>query len=143
DQPGRGEVVLLSYGLWRQRFGGDPKMVGRTLTLDGRPRTVIGIMPEDFQYPGQSVMWSPFALDAQTKARRDFHRFRVIARVKDGISLDRVRSEFTTIGTRLAKDYPDMNKDETITVNPMLEDVVGQIRPAMLVLLAAVAVVLF
>jgi putative ABC transport system permease protein len=72
DQPGRGEVVLLGYGLWRQRFGGDPKMVGQTLTLDGRPRTVIGIMPEGFQYPGQSVVWSPFALDGPTKARRDF-----------------------------------------------------------------------
>jgi predicted permease len=142
DQPGRGEVVLIGYGLWRQRFGGDPKVVGRTLTLEGHPRTVIGIMPEDFQYPGQSVMWSPFALDGPTKARRDFHRFRVIGRLKDGVSLDRARSEFTTIGTRLAKDFPFFNKDETITVNPMLEDVVGQIRPAMLVLLAAVAFVL-
>src|SRR5258708_5686958 len=113
DQPGRGDVVLLGYGLWRQRGGRDPKMVGQTMLFDGRPRTVIGIMPEGFQYPAQSVMWAPFALDRPTKARRDFHRFRAIARLKDGVSLERARSEFATIGTRPPKDYPNFNKNET------------------------------
>src|SRR5579872_3013342 len=142
DQPGRGDVVLISYGLWQQRFGRDPKIVGQTLTLDGRPKTVIGILPDGFQYPAQTVMWTPFAFDSQTKQRRDFHRLRVIARLKDGVSLDQARAEFVTIAKRLEKAYPDLDKDESAAVNPMLEDVVGQVRPAMLVLLAAVVFVL-
>src|SRR5271156_6737245 len=81
DQPGRDGVIILSYGLWRSRFGGDPKIIGQTLTFDRKPRTVIGIMPEGFEYPAQSTMWAPLALDNGTKAQRDLHRYRVIARL--------------------------------------------------------------
>ena len=142
DQPGRDGVIMLGYGVWRQRFGGDPKIIGRILTLDGRPRTIVGVMPEGFAYPAQAAMWAPLALDNESKARRDFHRLRVIARLKDGVNLDRARADFQTIGSRLAQQYPGLNKDESIEVNLMLEDSVGQIRPALLVLLAAVAFVL-
>jgi putative ABC transport system permease protein len=142
DQPGRDGVVILGNGIWKQRFGGDPKIIGQNLILDGRPRTVIGVMPEGFQYPPQATMWAPFALDNETKARRDFHRFRVIARLKSGISLEQARAEFQTIGTRLALQYPFMNQDESISVNSMLEDTVGQLRPTLLILLGAVAFVL-
>jgi len=142
DQPGRDGVVILGNGIWKQRFGGDPKIIGQNLILDGRPRTVIGVMPEGFQYPPQATMWAPFALDNETKARRDFHRFRVIARLKSGVSLEQARAEFQTIGTRLALQYPFMNQDESISVNSMLEDTVGQLRPTLLILLGAVAFVL-
>ena len=142
DQPGRDGVVVLGYGVWRQRFGGDPKIVGRNLILDGHPRTVIGVMPEGFSYPAQATMWEPLALDNETKARRDFHRLRVIARLKDGVNVDRARTEFQTIGSRLSRQYPSFNQDESIAVNLMLEDSVGQIRPALLVLLGAVVFVL-
>jgi putative ABC transport system permease protein len=83
DQPGRDGVIMLSYGIWRSRFGGDPKIIGQTLTFDNKPRTVISIMPEGFEYPAQSTMWAPLALDNETKAQRDLHRYRVIARLKD------------------------------------------------------------
>ncbi|HEV2688435.1 MAG TPA: ABC transporter permease [Bryobacteraceae bacterium] len=142
DQPGRDGVVVLSYSLWRGRFGGDPKAVGQTLNLDGTPRTVIGVMPEGFQYPGQSAMWSPLGFDNQMRARRDVHRLRVVARLKDGMPLDRARAAFQTIGTRLAAQYPFFNQDANIVVIPVLEDTVGQIRPALLILLGAVAFVL-
>ena len=142
DQPGRDGVVLLGNGIWKQRFGGDPKIIGQNLILDGRPRTVIGVMPEGFQFPPQATMWAPLGLDNQTKARRDFHRYRVIARLKNGVSLEKARAEFQTIGTRLAQQYPDMNADENIAVNSMLEDTVGQLRPTLLLLLGAVAFVL-
>jgi predicted permease len=142
DQPGHDGVVILGYGLWRQHFGGDPKIIGQNLILDGRPRTVIGVMPEGFQYPATATMWAPLALDNESKARRDFHQLRVIARLKDGAGIDRARSEFQTIGARLAQQYPDLNKDEGIAINLILEDLVGQIRPALLVLLGAVAFVL-
>ena len=142
DQPGRDGVIILSYGIWRSRFGGDPKIIGQTLTFDSKPRTVIGVMPQGFEYPAQSTMWAPLALDNETKAQRDLHRYRVIARLKDGVTLDRARSEFQTIGSRLADQYPEFDKDASILVNPMLEDTVGPMRPALLVLLGAVAFVL-
>jgi len=142
DQPGRDGVVILGYGVWRQRFGGDPKIVGQTLIMNGKPRTVIGVMPEGFEYPPQSVMWSPLGFDNETRERRDFHRLRVIGRLKDGVTPERARAEFETIGSRLAAQYPTFDRDAGIALNLLLDDMVGQIRPALLVLLGAVAFVL-
>jgi putative ABC transport system permease protein len=142
DQPGRDGVIILGHSLWRARFGGDPKIVGQTLNLDGKPRTVIGVMPEGFQYPGQSTMWAPFGFDNEMKTRRDLHRLRVIARLKDGVTVERARADFHVIGTRLAEQYPFFNKDANVVVFPMLEDTVGQIRQSLLILLGAVAFVL-
>ena len=142
DQPGRDGVIILSYGIWRSRFGGDPKIIGQTLTFDNKPRTVIGIMPEGFEYPAQSTMWAPLALDNETKAQRDLHRYRVIARLRDGVTLERARSEFQTIGSRLAAQYPEFDNDDSVLVNPILEDTVGPMRSALLVLLGAVMFVL-
>jgi putative ABC transport system permease protein len=142
DQPGRDGVVILGHGVWRQRFGGDPKIVGQALNINGRQRTVIGVMPEGFEYPPQSVMWSPLGFDNETRERRDFHRLRVIGRLKDGVTLEGARAEFETIGSRLAAEYPTFNRDASIVVNLLLDDMVGPIRPALLVLLGAVAFVL-
>jgi putative ABC transport system permease protein len=139
---GRDGVVILGYGVWRQRFGGDPKIIGRTLILDGNPRTVIGVMPEGFSYPPLSTMWAPLGFDNQAKDRRDLHRLRVIARLKDGVPLERARSDFQAIGSRLAQAYPFFNKDAGTAVNLLLEDTVGQLRPTLLILLGAVAFVL-
>ncbi|MBZ5726555.1 MAG: ABC transporter permease [Acidobacteriia bacterium] len=142
DQPGRDGVVILGYTLWQQRFGADPNVVGRNLDLNGRQRTVIGVMPRGFEYPAQAVMWSPLGLDAETRARRDFHRLRVVARLKDGVTVERARAELQTIAAHLAQAYPDINKDETAVVNSVLDDLVGDIRPALVVLLGAVGAVL-
>jgi predicted permease len=142
EPDGRDGVVVLSYGVWRGRFGGDPQVIGRQLTLDGKPRTVIGVMPENFQYPPLATMWAPFGFDNEEGARRDLHRMRVIARLKDGVTLQRARSDFQTIGSRLAELYPFFNKDANVAVNLLLEDAVGQLRPTLLVLLGAVAFVL-
>jgi len=142
DQSGRDGVVLLGYGVWRQRFGGDPKIVGQMLNMNGQPRMVIGVMPEGFEYPPQSVMWSPLGFDNEARRRRDFHRLRVIGRLKNNMPMERARSEFQTIGARLAAQYPVFDRDASIVVNGLLDDIVGQIRPALLVLLGAVAFVL-
>jgi putative ABC transport system permease protein len=142
NQPGQDGVVILSYAVWQQRFGGDRGILGRSLDLNGKPHTVIAVMPQGFEYPPRAVMWAPLALDAQMKARRDFHRLRVIARLKDSVSLGRARAEFQTIAAGLAAQYPDLNADETALVNPILEDLVGDVRPALLVLLGAVVAVL-
>src|SRR5262249_2293003 len=84
----------------------------------------------------------PLALDAPMRQRRDFHQLRVIARLRDGATLARARSDFQALGVRLAQAYPELNQDEGIAVNPMLDDIVGDIRPALLVLLGAVGFVL-
>ncbi len=142
DQAGRDGVVILSYGVWKQRFGGDRYVLGRNLNINGRQRTVIGIMPRGFDYPAPSVMWAPLGYDGPSRARRDLHRLRVIGRLRDGVTLEKARAEFRTIGARLAAAWPDFNQDESIAVNRVLDDLVGDVRPALLVLLAAVAAVL-
>ena len=142
DQPGHDDVVVLGYGVWRQRFGGDAGIVGRPVQFMGRARTVIGVMPEGFEYPADAVMWSPFGLPDAMRARRDFHFLRVIARLRDGVTPDRARSDMRTIAARLEAGYPDVDKDETAVVNPVLDDLVSRIRPALYVLLVAVGAVL-
>ena len=142
EHPGHDGVILLSYATWQTRFGGDPNVVGRTLIFDAKPRTVIGVMPEWLKYPAQTTMWAPLGLDGEQRARRDLHRNRVIARLKDGVALDTARTEMKTIGARLAAQYPFFNREASVIVIPMLEDQVGPVRPSLLVLLGAVAFVL-
>jgi len=142
EGPGRDGVVVLSYGVWLQRFGGDRDIVGRSLVFSGRARTVVGVMPPGFEYPPQAVMWAPLPFDASAKARRDLHRLRVIARLRDGVGVERARSAFQAISAQLAAQYPDLDGDWGIAVVPMLEDTVAQIRPALRILLGAVAFVL-
>jgi putative ABC transport system permease protein len=142
EPAGRDGVVILSYGVWRQRFGADPKIIGQSLTLNGKPKIIIGVMPEGFQYPALSTMWAPLGFDNEARERRDLHRLRVIARLKDGITVERARSDFQAIGKRLADAYPFFNKDAGVVVFPLLEDTVGQLRPTLMVLLGAVVFVL-
>jgi len=140
--PGHDTVAILAYGLWKQRFGGDPQILGQKITLDGSPREIIGVMPPGFSYPPQAVLWVPFGWTDALRSRRDFHDIRVIGRLKDGVSLGQAQTEFSSIAVNLARQYPSFNQDERITVNFALDDLVGQIRPALVVLLGAVGFVL-
>lgn len=140
--PGRDTVAVIGYGLWKQRFGGDAHIVGQKITLDGRPREIVGVMPQGFTYPGQSVVWVPYGWAEELRTHRDFHDIRVIGRLKDGVSLEQAQTEFSSIAADLDRQYPILNEGELITVNSALEDLVGQIRPALAVLLGAVGFVL-
>ena len=142
NQPGRDGVILLSYGVWKQRFGGDPQILGRALNISGKQRVVIGVMPRGFDYPSPAAMWTPLGFDNPMRTRRDLHRLRAIGRLRPGVTVEQARADFRTIGARLAAAYPDVNKDESIVVNRVLDDLVGDVRPALLVLLAAVGAVL-
>jgi len=139
---GHDNVILLGYGLWRQRFGGDPDVLGASMEINGRVRRVIGVMPRGFEYPAGAVMWGPLPMNAETRARRDFHMLRALGRLKDGVTLPQARAEFQTIAARLATQYPDLDKDEQVLVNPVLDDMVGTVRPALMVLAGSVAFVL-
>ena len=145
DTPGNENVVVLSHGLWLRRFGGDRSMSGRVLTLDVRPYTVIGVMPREFQFAPywatRAEMWAPLPLAERAASRRG-RSLRIFARLKSGVSQSEAQSEMTVIAGNLAKAYPESNSRLTVTVVPLLEKVVGDVKPALLILLGAVAFVL-
>jgi predicted permease len=145
DKPGS-HVVLLSDSLWQRRFGSDPAVIGRALTLDGEPYTVIGVMPPLVQLPGfdnrNDQLWIPIAFPAEEAAQRGNHFLEVIARLKPGVTLKQAQAEMDTIAARLEKQYPNYNLRRGAVVVPLHEQVVGEIKPALLILLGAVGFVL-
>ena len=142
DQPGRSHVVVLSYRLWQEHFGGNPGVVGHDINLDGQPYLVAGVMPSNFQFPDFAKMWTPMAWTDQERAVRGEHHSIVIARLKPGVDLNRAQAEMNTISDRLQQQYPDDDKGWGAVVVPMQQDLVSDVRPALLVLLGAVAFVL-
>src|SRR5919205_199918 len=142
DAPGANKVVVLSHGLWQRRFGSDPGVVGKTITLNGEGYTVVGVMPQGFQSLSDDVsMWVPIAFTPQQAANRNGHYLEVVARLKPGVTVERAQSEMSTLAARLQQQYPQSNKDLGATVVSLHEDIVGDIRPALLVLLGAVGLV--
>ncbi len=143
DQPGSQHVVLLSYRLWQRRFGGDPNIVGKPLTLNGESYIVVGVMPASFQFPtSDDEAWVPIAFTQQEASSRGRHYLEVLARLKPGVPLAQAQSDMTTIATRLQQQYPEQNADLGAVVQPLHEHLVGDIRPALLILLGAVGLVL-
>ena len=142
DTPGKNNVIVISYGMWQRRFGGDPNVLGRSLTLSGVPVTIVGVMPQGFYFPTRAAeFWQPIALNP-AKATRGGHFLGVIARAKPGITVERAGAEMKTIAERLAKEYPQNSANESAEVAALHEQVVGRIRPALLTLLGAVGVVI-
>jgi len=142
NQPGAEKVVVLSHDLWARRFGSAGDVLGRRITLDGEPRTVVGVMPEGFAFPRRETeAWVPLPIDLEEDPR-GAHFLGVVARLVDGVTVDGARSEMDTIAARLAKQYPDSNKGWGVLVLPLRELVVEDIRPALLVLMATVGIVL-
>jgi putative ABC transport system permease protein len=142
DKPGS-RVVILSHRMWQRRFGGDPTIIGRALNLNGEAYTVVGVMPRSFQFPTQrDQLWVPIAFPADEASQRGSHYLEVIARLKPGVTLQKARAEMSTIAARLEKQYPDANTRVGIVLTPLHEEVVGNIKPALLILLGAVGFVL-
>jgi predicted permease len=143
DRPGAGRVVILSYGLWQRRFGSDINIIEKPLTLNGEIFTVVGVMPPRFQFPSREVeVWVPIAFDSREAANRGRHFLEVIARTKPGITLQEAQAEMDAIAARLQRQYPDTNTSTSSAVISLHEQVVGDIKPALLVLLGAVGLVL-
>lgn len=143
DQPGSNQVVVLSRGLWERRFGSDPEAVGRTIKLDGRSCTVVGIMPKQFLFPMASELWMPLALNPNEQTNRTSRYVHVFGRLSPGASLTQARAEMQTIAQRLSAAYPDANRGWAIKVAPLHETVVGDLtRQYTLLLLGAVGFVL-
>lgn len=142
---GKDKVVLLSDRLWRRRFNADPGILGQKLLLDGDPYIVAGVMPPKFRFAPfwitQAEMWSPQNV-AENANNRGGHSLRPFARLRPGVSRAQAQAEMDTICARLAKAYPDTDAGFTVQVDPLREKVVGDVRPALLMLLGAVGFVL-
>ena len=141
---GSDRVVLLSDGLWKRRFGGDPSIVGRTITLSNEPYTVVGVMKADFQYPGREYqLWVPLTVNPAELARQEpGYIYLAVARLKRGIGIQRAQSAMSAIGARLESAYPASNTGVNVSVEPLLADALAVVRPALYVVFGAVACLL-
>ncbi|HKP86346.1 MAG TPA: ABC transporter permease [Blastocatellia bacterium] len=143
DKAGNNHVVILSNGLWQRRFGSDPEIVGRTMRLNEQTFTVIGVMPADFSFPNRTTeLWVPLTLDPEDQNNRGGHGLNVIARLKSGVTIEQAREEMDAIAGRLEQQYPNVNTGHGVNVFPLYEEVVAGSRPALLILLGVVALVL-
>ena len=142
ERPGPDQVVVIGHGLWQRAFGANPHIVGQTLTLNSRSFTVVGIMPAGFEFPREAELWVPLAWDDKERQLRSIHDYLVIARLKQNVSLDQAQAEMSTISNRLEQQYSEDNKGWGAVVIPLHEDLVGDMRLALLVLFCAVGFVL-
>ncbi|HEV7683388.1 MAG TPA: ABC transporter permease [Pyrinomonadaceae bacterium] len=142
NQPGKDAVALLTYSLWQRRFGGDPNIVNKIIATNGIQRTVIGVLPPEFNYPKGAEIYSPLALTPKLSLSRDNHSYLGIGRLKPGVSIQTAQAELNTIAAQLAKQYPETNTDRGVGLYPILADTVRLYSTALWVLMAAVGFVL-
>ena len=136
-------VAVLSYGLWQRRFGGDPEVVGQKIIVDGIPLTVGAVMPQTFTFPSRAAdLWLGTTMTPTGKDRNSAHYLHVIGRLQPGLTREQAQADLDAIAARLREQYPQTNRDIGVWVNPLREQQVGDIRPALLILFAAAAFVL-
>jgi putative ABC transport system permease protein len=145
DQPGT-KNAILNETLWKGRFGGDPGIIGRAVALNGESYTVVGVVSSSVRLPSFGLwhdqVWVPIAFPAEEAGNRGDHFLEVIGRMKPGVTLKQAQAEMETIAARLAQQYPDFNTRMGAVVSPLHEEIVGDMKPALLILLGAVAFVL-
>ena len=142
---GKNQVVMLSHGIWQRRFGGDRSIVGQTLTLDGQPTTVVGVMPPEFRlylFDREEEMWAPQAPSEAMKQQRRATYLKVVARLKPNVTLGQAQAELNNIASQLAQENPNTNKGLGISAVTLPEHLKGKWRQPLLILFAAVGLVL-
>lgn len=147
QQEGKDFVIVLGYGLWQRRFGGDPNVIGRKINLSGRPYIVVGVLPADFQPLPTSLVdpWAEFyrpVAEARDENERSSRHLRAIARLKPGVNLEQAQADMNVIAGRLEQQHPRDNTGYGVRLVTLTEDTVGGLRPTLLTLLVAVAFVL-
>jgi predicted permease len=142
NQPGAAPVILLSHGLWQERFGGTADVVGQAITLQGRPMVVVGVLPAGLRLPREldGQLWGNFILD--TADGRGGRSKNVIARLKPSVTLEQARAEMRALAARLEKAYPENNEGMTVRIDPLRELFVGSVRQPLLLLMSASVLVL-
>jgi putative ABC transport system permease protein len=141
--PGKDRVAVLSHSLWQRRFSSDTSMIGKEVTLDNNLYTVVGIMPSGFSFSDSDVdLWIPLAFSSADRSNHSGHILQSIARLKPGVTLRQAQSDMDTISRRLALQFPETNDGWSVTLIPLHEFTVGDVRRALLILLGAVGFVL-
>ncbi|HXO43642.1 MAG TPA: ABC transporter permease, partial [Thermoanaerobaculia bacterium] len=136
-------LAILSYGLWRSRFGADPRVLGRVIRLGGVSYPVIGVMPPRFHFPRDDVqIWIPLRLTRERAADRQSRWLYVVGRLRDGVSPGAAQAEMSALNGALASQHPEVDKDWSVRLVPLREQLVGSFRPALTILLATVLMVL-
>jgi putative ABC transport system permease protein len=154
DRPGNNRVVVISDGLWKRRYASDPNVLGSTIALNGEGYTVVGVMPEGFEFPRRTDLpagfqfpehpdlWTPLALTPEQAQNRGRHYMAVVARLKPGVSAGQAGAEMVSITGQLEQQYPNSNTNMGAELVPLHNQIVGKVRKALLLLLAAVGLVL-
>jgi putative ABC transport system permease protein len=137
-------VTILTDGFWRTEFGADPNVIGRIIRIDGKPATIVGVLPRDFEFaPARSApVWVPIHQTGDPITRRSLHWLSVFGRLAQGVTPDQARAELQSISTRLSREYPKENSSVYFVMESLNEQVVGKVRPILLILLGAVGFVL-
>jgi putative ABC transport system permease protein len=143
DSPGAARAVILSYGLWQRRYGGEPDIVGRSIVLDGEKYAVVGVMPAGFQFLQSSVgLWVPASFSQEELTLRSSNYLTVVGRLKPGVTLDQAQADIGAITERIAHDYPNDAQGLKSEVVPLREQLTGRIQRSLIMLLCAVTLVL-
>jgi putative ABC transport system permease protein len=140
-QPGRENAIVISYALWQRRFGGASNVINSKVILSGKSATIVGVMPQGFDYPTQTEIWEPLPLDPTTE-RRDNREFSLVTRLRPGVTLQQAQTEMDTITQRLAQEYVDTNHGWGVRLMELRERLVGGVRSSLLLLMGAVVFVL-
>src|SRR5579862_4970921 len=137
-------TALLSYSAWQKRYGASPDILGQTVTLDGKPHTIIGVLPRDFHFvPAEPAeYWTTLHPDGHCDLSRGCHGIYGIARLKDGVTLQQALANVTAIAKQLEQEYPDTNRDRAANITPLYAYIVGDLRPILFVLLGGAALLL-
>jgi putative ABC transport system permease protein len=136
-------VAMLTYGYWRSDFGADPNVIGRTISLDGKPATIVGVLPRDFQFsPATNPLWVPLHPGPDAERRRSLRWLNVVGRLAPGVSMRQVRAEMDGITAQLAHEYPKEDHSIFVSIATLRHKIVGKIQPLLLILFGAVGFVL-
>src|SRR6266480_4042437 len=141
DRPAQPAVAILSEGLWKRRFGSDRNIVGKAITINTQPVTVIGVMPGGFAFPENTQIWTPAAVIAAEEPR-DNRSYTALGRLKPGVELQQAQSQVSAINAQLVQAFPDTNKNWDAHLARLHERLVRSVRPSLLLLLGAVGCVL-
>jgi macrolide transport system ATP-binding/permease protein len=144
DLPGAPNTVMVTYKAWQARFGGRKDIIGQTVKLDGTPNTIVGVLPESFQFAprGNAEFWATLHTPTNCEKRRSCHNLFGVARLKDGITVPMALADMKAIAKQLEVQYPGSNRDQGASVKPLSEEIVGDIRPILLVLLGGAGLLL-
>jgi predicted permease len=144
DQPGAADTVMVTYATWQARFGGRKDIIGQTVKLDGTPNTIVGVLPASFQFAprGKAEFWATLHTLTSCEKRRGCHNLYGVARLKDGVTAQMALADMTSVAKQLEVQYPGTNRGQGASVMPLSEEIVGDIRPILLVLLGGAGLLL-